>query len=140
MKKTLVVSFDSFEEKNMSYCLRVLYNLHFKSAWPCQNIIALVLSRTRAQYILINCYFTCKVTEPESFRQWRETMAAELTGSQDRILRGPGWSGCCKKDVGIPTKGRFNIAAVNTRTTNKRLAAATTFSTEPYIQVFILLN
>ena len=75
------------------------------------------------------------MTEPEPFRLWRETMAAELTGTQDMLLRGPAWSGCLKGDVGHPLKGRFNVAAVSTRTTNKRLALDASFSTEPVIQV-----
>lgn len=62
-------------------------------------------------------------------------MAAELTGTQDLILRGPAWIGCAKEDIGKPLAGHFNVAAVSTRTTNKRIAIASSFSTKPVLQV-----
>ena len=39
--------------------------------------------------------------------------------------------------IGKPLVGRFNVAAISTRTTNKRVSEATSFSTEPVVQVHI---
>ena len=50
--------------------------------------------------IFYKCYV--QVKEPRAFRMWRETMFSNLQGWQDKLLRGPMWSGCTKEDQGRP--------------------------------------
>ena len=76
-----------------------------------------------------------QVKESIDYRLWRETMSSELQGRQDRILRGPMWSGCALKDRGVPIKARVNVACVSGRTLNTHQAQNTMFSSDPVIQV-----
>lgn len=62
-------------------------------------------------------------------------MAIELRGRQDRLLRGPMWSGQPKQDWGDPSKARANIACVSQKSVAARLAKDDDFSTDPVIQV-----
>ena len=51
--------------------------------------------------------YAFKITQPEDFRTWRETMQSEFGGGKlKRLLRGPMWSSCEQKDIGIPQKVR----------------------------------
>ena len=46
-----------------------------------------------------------EISEPEDFRLWRETMENEFGGGKfKRLFRGPMWSSCEQKDIGIPQK------------------------------------
>lgn len=45
-----------------------------------------------------------KVKEPEDFRKFREMLATEMHGREERLLRGPMWSGCQTEDIGKPDK------------------------------------
>ena len=63
-------------------------------------------------------------------------MASELHGRQDKIIRGPMFSGCDAKDVGNPLKAKTNLACVSSRSVNKRIAKNTSVNAEPKVQVF----
>jgi hypothetical protein len=45
-----------------------------------------------------------KVKESQDYAIFRDTLGEELLGRQERLLRGPMWSGCCKEDIGNPLK------------------------------------
>lgn len=62
-------------------------------------------------------------------------MAAELSGAQNCILRGPGWSGQDPQARFDPLDARINVACVSTKTTNRKLSSSFECSTEPVIQV-----
>ena len=79
--------------------------------------------------------FIAQVKESRAFQMWRETLCAELTGTQNQILRGPAWSGRDPKQMYDPLEARVNVACVGKQTVNRRLAESTQVSTEPEIQV-----
>lgn len=62
-------------------------------------------------------------------------MASELLGRQDKILRGPMWSGLPHDEVGKPLYAKANVACVNSRLVNQRIAENFLVSTKPEIQV-----
>lgn len=65
-------------------------------------------------------------------------MAAELTGSQNRIFRGPAWSGQNTQQYNDPLAARVNVACLSTQTVSLHLAQLSSISTEPVIQVRVL--
>ena len=53
----------------------------------------------------------------------------QLDGRQDRILRGPMWSGCPPDDINSPLKAKVNVASVSQRTLQKRTEKSTEYTT-----------
>ena len=62
-------------------------------------------------------------------------MSNELQGHQDRILRGPMWSGCPPGDVNNPLKAQVNVASVGSATLQRRSSASADYTTTSIIQV-----
>jgi len=90
------------------------------------------------QLEFFNATHVCQISEPEDFRLWRETMENEFGGGKfKRLFRGPMWSSCEQKDIGIPQKARVNVACISTRTQNKRNQQST-FTGKPGVQVSAL--
>ena len=67
-------------------------------------------------------------------------MATVLQGHQDRLLRGPMWSGCKPLEMFTPETAKVNIAAVSSKLVNERLAIKSDISTSTDIQVNAISN
>ncbi|XP_071126583.1 uncharacterized protein [Mytilus edulis] len=76
---------------------------------------------------------TKKISIPDDYYQWLETLDAEFEDRLGRLIRGPMWSSLPSSDVGDPLKARVNIAAVSKRTIQRRTSTSE-FTTTPKIQ------
>ena len=52
-----------------------------------------------------------KISEPNDYRLWHETLTTEFPGRFQRLFAGPMWSGLEKGDVGDPLKVSWNLSA-----------------------------
>ncbi|XP_064622698.1 uncharacterized protein LOC135484921 isoform X2 [Lineus longissimus] len=92
------------------------------------------------QIDFFNANHVNQVKESKDFASWRETLDAELTLHQDKLITGPMWSGLPHKDLGNPLKSRVNLACRSKQTVRRKLAKVEGVSTEPEIQKNTILQ